>query len=53
MKHDKNEIEFITVSGFYVPEPLHFMHIWNCSNSVGEVVHTLRAGWKLFKGFIQ
>ena len=49
MDHNNNKIEFITVSGYYVPEPLCFMHIWNQSNSVGEVVHILREAWKHFK----
>ena len=49
MDYNKNEIEFTTVSGFYTPEPVCFVHVWNCSNSVGEVVHTLRDAWKQFK----
>ena len=49
MDYNKDEIEFITVSGYYTAEPNCFQHCWNQSSAVGETSNTLRKAWKQFK----
>ena len=43
------EIRFIAVSGYYVVEPLQFMHIWNQASSIAEVVNLLHPAWENWK----
>ena len=45
---DINGPIFIKASGYYVMHPLLFMHLWNRSSSVGEVVNQLRQSWNQY-----
>jgi hypothetical protein len=39
---------FIRMSGYYVMEPLLFMHLWNQSNSMGTLIKHVQQGWSKF-----
>jgi hypothetical protein len=43
------EVKFIAVSGYYVVEPLQFMHIWNQASSIAEVVNLIHPAWENWK----
>tara|TARA_R110000824_G_scaffold328474_1_gene515339 strand:+ start:97 stop:513 length:417 start_codon:yes stop_codon:yes gene_type:complete len=39
---------FVKASGYYVMHPLLFMHTWNLSSSIGEVVNLVRQHWNQY-----
>jgi hypothetical protein len=45
---DNSSPTFIRMSGYYVMEPLLFMHLWNQSSSMGVLVKQVQQRWSKF-----
>ena len=49
MENIKFKIGFVKASGYYQPDPIALMHVWNRSDSETEALRYLVSAWMQFK----